>query len=111
VTLKDLPYEYTALAPAIGEQTLRIHHGKHHAKYVATTNEMIKGTDMEGDDVVTILKKAFNNNQGLFNNAAQSYNHEFYWQVCITIIDTIIHHILHIHTKDAYIFYYDAPSP
>lgn len=53
---------------------------KHHAKYVATTNDMIKGTDMEGDDVVTILRKAFGNNQGLFNNAAQSYNHDFYWK-------------------------------
>mmetsp|Transcript_16670 Transcript_16670/g.28224 ORF Transcript_16670/g.28224 Transcript_16670/m.28224 type:complete len:231 (-) Transcript_16670:15-707(-) len=80
VVLEDLPYDYTALEPMIGEQTLRIHHDKHHAKYVATTNEMIKGTDMEGDDVVTILRKAFNNNQGLFNNAAQSYNHDFYWK-------------------------------
>ena len=41
---------------------------------------MIKGTELEGDDVVTILRKAHNTNQGLFNNAAQSFNHEFYWQ-------------------------------
>lgn len=81
VSLADLPYDYTALQPMIGEQTLKIHHGKHHAKYVTTTNEMIKGTDMEGDDVITILRKAHaSNNQGLFNNAAQSFNHEFYWQ-------------------------------
>lgn len=80
VALADLPYDYKALEPSIGEQTLRIHHGKHHAKYVATTNELIKGTELEGDDVVTILRKAHNTNQGLFNNAAQSFNHEFYWQ-------------------------------
>lgn len=80
VTLADLPYDYKALEPYIGEQTLRIHHGKHHAKYVATTNSMIKGTDMEGDDVVTIIRKANGKNQALFNNAAQSWNHAFYWQ-------------------------------
>jgi len=80
VTLEDLPYDYTALEPFIGEATLRTHHGKHHAKYVAVTNDLIKGTDMEGDDVVTITKKAFGNNQALFNNAGQSYNHAFYWQ-------------------------------
>jgi Fe-Mn family superoxide dismutase len=80
VTLEPLPYEYDALAPYINEQTLRIHHGKHHAKYVATTNAMIAGTDMEGDDQITIARKAFGNNQGLFNNAAQSFNHEFYWR-------------------------------
>jgi superoxide dismutase, Fe-Mn family len=63
----------------LGEQTLRIHHDKHHAKYVTTTNSMIAGTEMEKDDVVTILRKAYGKNQPLFNNAAQSYNHAFYW--------------------------------
>jgi len=67
------------LEPHIGKQTLEIHHDKHHAKYVTTTNAMIAGTDMEKDDVVTILRKAHGTNQGLFNNAAQSYNHAFYW--------------------------------
>lgn len=80
VTLEDLPYDYNALEPHIGEATLRTHHGKHHAKYVAVTNDLIKGTDMEGDDVIAITKKAFGNNQALFNNAGQSYNHAFYWQ-------------------------------
>ena len=81
VALADLPYAYNALEPMIGERTLKIHHDKHHAKYVATTNDLIKGTDMEGQDVVTILRKAYNKNQPLFNNAAQSFNHEFYWHV------------------------------
>lgn len=74
-----MPYAYTALEPFIGEQTLKIHHDKHHAKYVTVTNTMIAGTELEGKDVVTILRKAFGTNQALFNNAAQSYNHAFYW--------------------------------
>ena len=74
VSLPKLPYEYTALEPSIGKQTLEIHHDKHHAKYVSVTNEMIAGTEMENDDVVTIFKKANEaKNQGLFNNAAQVY--------------------------------------
>ena len=77
--MPPLPYDYTALEPHIGEQTLRIHHDKHHAKYVTTTNAMIAGTDLEGKDVITILRAAYGKNQGLFNNAAQSYNHAFYW--------------------------------
>lgn len=49
---------------------------------------MIKGTDLEGEDVVTVLRKAFQDqNQGLFNNAAQSFNHEFYWNVSTVPIE------------------------
>ena len=80
VFLADLPYDYKALEPYIGEKTLRIHHGKHHAKYVATTNALVKGTEMENDDVVSVLRKANGKNQALFNNAAQCYNHAFYWE-------------------------------
>ena len=58
VTLPDMPYPYDALEPFIGSETLKIHHGKHHAKYVATTNSMILGTDMENMDVVSILREA-----------------------------------------------------
>jgi hypothetical protein len=69
------------LEPKIGKQTLEIHHDKHHAKYVNVANQMIEGTDMEGDDCATIVMKAHKaGNQGLFNNAAQSWNHEFYWK-------------------------------
>lgn len=49
-------------------------------EYVATCNEMIANTDMANDDVVTIIRKAYGKNQGLFNNAGQAFNHEFYWQ-------------------------------
>ena len=79
VTLAPLPYAYTALEPHIGEQTLKIHHDKHHARYVDVANTMIKGTELDGKDVITILRAAYGKNQGLFNNAAQVYNHEFYW--------------------------------
>ena len=79
VELPPLPYDYTALEPHIGEQTLRIHHDKHHAKYVTTTQTMVAGTDLEGKDVITVLRAAYGKNQALFNNAAQSYNHTFYW--------------------------------
>jgi Fe-Mn family superoxide dismutase len=68
------------LEPHIGAKTLQIHHGKHHAKYVTTTNDMIKGTDMENDDVESIIRKSFGKNQPLFNNAGQSFNHDFYWK-------------------------------
>ena len=58
---------------------MKIHHDKHHAKYVTTTNALIAGTELENADVVTILRTAYGTNQALFNNAAQSYNHAFYW--------------------------------
>ena len=47
---------------------------------VTTTNDLIKGTELEGDDVISIVKKSFGTNQALFNNAGQSYNHAFYWE-------------------------------
>jgi Fe-Mn family superoxide dismutase len=80
VTLEDLPYPYNALEPHIGERTLRIHHDKHHAKYVTTTKEMIKGTEHENASLETIIRSSFGKNQGLFNNAGQSFNHDFYWK-------------------------------
>ncbi|KAJ1478963.1 Mn-superoxide dismutase [Baffinella frigidus] len=80
IELPPLPYSYTALEPLISKTTLEIHHDKHHAKYVNVANQMIEGTEMEGDDVETIMTKAHTaNNAGLFNNAAQSWNHAFYW--------------------------------
>jgi len=79
--LAPLPYADTALEPALSQRTLQIHHGKHHAKYVATTNDLIKGTEHEGKSAQEILMAAHEEkNQGLFNNAAQSWNHAFYWQ-------------------------------
>jgi superoxide dismutase, Fe-Mn family len=79
VELPDLPYPANGLEPHISATTLETHHGKHHKKYVDTTQSMIENTDLANEDVVTILRKAHGTNQGLFNNAAQSYNHAFYW--------------------------------
>ncbi|MEE4210913.1 MAG: superoxide dismutase [Parvularcula sp.] len=80
VSLPDLPYASDALAPHISAETLSFHHGKHHKKYVDTTNEMIAGTNLENADLETIIKSAHGKNQGLFNNAAQVWNHNFYWK-------------------------------
>mmetsp|Transcript_4691 Transcript_4691/g.5143 ORF Transcript_4691/g.5143 Transcript_4691/m.5143 type:complete len:237 (+) Transcript_4691:99-809(+) len=80
VVLEDLPYAHNALEPYIGEKTLQIHHGKHHARYVTVANEMIKGTDLESADVETIVRQSFGKNQALFNNAGQAFNHDFYWK-------------------------------
>lgn len=82
--LPALPYDHAALEPHIGRKTLEIHHGKHHAKYVNTLNSMIKGnSELEGKSLTEIVKDSYGKNQGLFNNAAQSWNHEFYWK-CMT---------------------------
>ena len=71
----------TCVCACVRPRPLQIHHDKHHAKYVTVANQMIEGTEMESDDCVTIVKKSHKaGNQGLFNNAAQSWNHDFYWK-------------------------------
>src|SRR5690349_3184500 len=77
--LIDLPYEDTALEPAISAETLGFHHGKHHKAYIDKTNALIAGTDLEGKPLEEVIKAARGSNQALFNNAAQSWNHGFYW--------------------------------
>lgn len=80
MTLPSLPYAYDALAPHISERTLRVHHGKHHAAYVKNAEGMIAGTPLETKSLVQVVRDAFDNkNQGLFNNAGQVFNHDFYW--------------------------------
>lgn len=79
-TLPDLPYAKNALAPHISEETLNFHHGKHHNAYVTKLNELIENTSMANDDLETIIiKSAKEGNQAVFNNAAQVWNHTFYW--------------------------------
>uniref|UniRef100_A0A7S0AV34 Superoxide dismutase n=1 Tax=Minutocellus polymorphus TaxID=265543 RepID=A0A7S0AV34_9STRA len=76
-----LPFATNALEPVIGKQTLEIHHGKHEKKYVDTMNSMVKGTDLEGKPLDVIVKTAHKRgNQVLFNNAAQAWNHAFYFK-------------------------------
>src|SRR5512139_639278 len=74
--LPPLPYAKDALAPHISAETLEYHYGKHHATYVANLNKLIPGTEFEGLPLEDIVKKATG---GIFNNAAQIWNHTFYW--------------------------------
>lgn len=80
--LPSLPYAKSALEPYISAQTLSFHHGKHHKTYVETTNKLIKGTPLEKLSLEELIRKAKSNpkQQKLFNNAAQVWNHNFYWQ-------------------------------
>ncbi len=76
-TLPALPYAKDALAPHISAETLEFHHGKHHQAYVTNLNNLIKGTEYENLDLEAIVKKAPAG--GLYNNAAQVWNHTFFW--------------------------------
>ena len=76
-TLPALPYAKDALAPHISAETLEFHHGKHHQAYVTNLNNLIKGTEYENLDLEAIVKKAPAG--GVYNNAAQVWNHTFFW--------------------------------
>jgi Fe-Mn family superoxide dismutase len=75
--LPKLPYAMDALAPHISAETLEFHHGKHHNAYVTNLNNLIKGGKFENASLEEIVKGA--GPGGLFNNAAQHFNHSFYW--------------------------------
>jgi len=74
--LPKLPYDKKALAPHISEETLEYHHGKHHAAYVAKLNELVANTKFASMQLEEIIR---NSDGALFNNAAQHWNHSFYW--------------------------------
>jgi len=74
--LPELPYAMDALAPTISKETLEYHYGKHHQTYVTNLNNLIKGTEFEKMSLEDIVMKS---SGGLFNNAAQIWNHTFYW--------------------------------
>lgn len=74
--LPTLPYEKNALEPHISAETLEYHYGKHHNTYVTNLNNLIKGSENESKSLEEIIKSA---SGGLFNNAAQVWNHTFYW--------------------------------
>lgn len=76
-TLPPLPYANDALAPTISAETIEYHYGKHHQAYVTKLNAAIDGTDNADKNLVDIIKSA---SGGLFNNAAQVWNHTFYWR-------------------------------
>ncbi len=79
--LPDLPYSQDALAPHINAQTLAIHHGKHHNAYVQNLNKLIEGTDLAGKSLEDVVKATAGkpDKASIFNNAAQVWNHTFYW--------------------------------
>lgn len=74
--LPSLPYALDALQPHISRETLEFHHGKHHQAYVTNLNNLIKGTEFENLSLEEVIRKATG---GIFNNAAQIWNHTFYW--------------------------------
>ena len=76
IELPPLPYDRAALEPHISAETLDYHHGKHHKAYVDNLNKMIEGTEFADMPLEEIIRKS---QGGMFNNAAQVWNHTFYW--------------------------------
>jgi Fe-Mn family superoxide dismutase len=75
--LPPLPFPHAALEPVISRETLELHHGKHHKKYVDTTNELLKKEPLQARTLEEVVRAS----QGkLFNNAGQAWNHDFYWK-------------------------------
>ena len=77
ITLSPLPFAKDALAPYISPETIEYHYGKHHAAYVNKLNTLIEGTDFSKQNLTDIM---LNSDGGIFNNAAQIWNDDFYWQ-------------------------------
>ncbi|EAL43440.1 Iron-containing superoxide dismutase [Entamoeba histolytica HM-3:IMSS] len=76
--LPQLPYAYNALEPHISKETLEFHHDKHHATYVNKLNGLVKGTEQEHKTLEELIKQK--PTQAIYNNAAQAWNHAFYWK-------------------------------
>ena len=85
ITLPDLTYEKNALEPHISAETLEFHHDKHHAAYVNKLNELLPGSGLEGKELDEIIKATAGDSSkaNIFNQAAQVWNHTFYWN-CLT---------------------------
>ncbi len=81
IELPPLPYDRSALEPHISERTLDFHYGKHHQAYVTNLNKAIADTELEGKSLEEIIRASAGNESriGIFNNAAQVWNHTFYW--------------------------------
>jgi Fe-Mn family superoxide dismutase len=82
-TLPDLPYGYEALQPTMSSETLHLHHDKHHARYFTVMNDILKDRGDVGSLEDVVVKAANDGEKKLFNNAAQAWNHTFFW-VCMT---------------------------
>jgi Fe-Mn family superoxide dismutase len=78
--LPDLPYAYDSLAPYMSAETLEYHHDKHHQAYVDNGNKLLEGSGLEGKSLEDVVTGSHGSNAGLFNNAAQHYNHVHFWK-------------------------------
>jgi len=78
--LPELPYAYDALSPYMSAETLEFHHDKHHQAYVTNGNKLLEGSGLEGKSLEEVVKASHGTNAGLFNNAAQHYNHIHFWK-------------------------------
>ena len=79
--LPKLNYSNSALSPIMSEQTLDLHHGKHHQTYITNLNNFIKSSDYENLSLEEIIKKSSKESKaGIFNNASQHWNHNLFWQ-------------------------------
>jgi superoxide dismutase, Fe-Mn family len=81
ITLPDLPYHKDALAPHVSSRTLDFHYGKHHQAYVDNLNKLVEGSDLAVESLENTIRKTAGRSDkaGIFNNAAQVWNHTFYW--------------------------------
>ena len=80
LNLPELPYAYDSLAPYMSKETLEFHHDKHHNTYVVNANKIIEDNNINYDNLESLVKNSQSSNQGLFNNAAQHWNHIEFWQ-------------------------------
>jgi Fe-Mn family superoxide dismutase len=86
IQLPELPYGYDALEPVVSSQTLKLHHSAHHRGYVDKLNALIRDTALENEPLETIVRRTAReahsdaSSRAVFNNAAQAWNHAFYWQ-------------------------------
>ncbi|WP_029042648.1 superoxide dismutase [Cucumibacter marinus] len=78
--LPDLPYPHDALAPVMSAETLEYHHDKHHQAYVTNGSKLLEGSGLEGKSLEDVVRESHGKNAGLFNNAAQHYNHIHFWK-------------------------------
>ena len=79
--LPDLPYSHDALAPFMSAETLEFHHDKHHLAYVTNGNNLLADSDLSNESLEDVVIKSHGTNPGLFNNAAQHYNHLHFWNM------------------------------
>jgi superoxide dismutase, Fe-Mn family len=96
-TLMRLPFDENALEPVLSKETLAYHHGKHHAGYINNLNRLIKGTRYEDLDLAEIVVSA---DGGIFNNAAQVYNHDFYFNGISTEASSPSENLLELINRD-----------